>query len=111
MESVLRAICLDVDGLHVVPQQEITGQGLYAIVDLLDRSLRLVIEAEGFEFHGTRDHWRKDSRRFTGLGAHRWWVLRFTWDDVMHRPEWVRLNLEIWLAGGVPDVLTQALAS
>lgn len=32
----------------------------------------------------------KDVRRYTLLTADGWMVLRFTWDDVMLRPGWVR---------------------
>jgi len=54
-ESVLRALCLQVEGLSVVTQHEVRDRGFFAQVDLADPGLRIVIEAEGFEHHGTRE--------------------------------------------------------
>ncbi len=48
IESVLRAICLQVPGLTVTPQLRIERAGRFlAVVDLADERLRIVIEAEG----------------------------------------------------------------
>jgi len=88
-ESVLRALCLQVDGLSVVTQHVVKGSGFFAQVDLADRSLGIVIEAEGFDNHGTRAALKRDCRRYTGLGARGWVVLRFTWDEVMFEPDYV----------------------
>ncbi|MEO7069123.1 MAG: DUF559 domain-containing protein [Nostocoides sp.] len=98
LESVLRAIAVDIPDLVVVPQCEIAEPGLYAIADLADVHHRLVLEAEGYEFHGTRRAWRSDARRFTSLAAYLWTVLRFTYEDLMYRPEEVRWTIEAWLA-------------
>ena len=54
-ESVLRAIALDVPGLHVEPQVRIPGElGLDVRPDLVDVSAALVLEADSFEWHGDR---------------------------------------------------------
>ncbi|CAG7573557.1 uncharacterized protein DUF559 [Barrientosiimonas humi] len=90
MESVLRAICLDVPGLAVTPQLIISDDGFWARVDLGDEDLRIVIEAEGFEHHGTRQGFDKDTERYTELVSRGWLVLRFTWTQIMFHPEWVR---------------------
>ena len=89
-ESVTRAICLQVPGLDVTPQLEISSEHCWARPDLVDRSHRLVIECESYEWHGNRKGFLKDVRRYTLLTADGWMVLRFTWDDVMLRPAWVR---------------------
>jgi very-short-patch-repair endonuclease len=94
-ESVLRAICLRTDGLNPVPQYEIKDGTFYAKVDLADVELRIVIEAESFEHHGTRSALRRDCRRYTGLGARLWAVLRFTWEEVMFEPEQVAAALRL----------------
>ena len=86
-ESVLRAICIQVEGLTVVTQHTIKDAGFYARVDLADQALRLVIEAESFEHHGDRAALRRDCRRYTDLGARGWTVLRFTWEEVMFEPD------------------------
>ena len=94
-ESSLRAIALDA-GLDVVPQVQVTESGLFAMVDLADEGRRLVVEAESYEHHGTRQGFRKDVRRYTELAVFGWTVLRFTWEDVMLQPAYVRWALESW---------------
>jgi len=49
-----------------------------------------VIEAESWEFHGTKEGFQRDVRRYTELVRQGWLVVRFLWDDVMHRPDHVR---------------------
>ncbi len=97
-ESVLRAICLDVPGLSVTPQVPLADDGIWVVVDLADARLRLVIEAEGFEFHGTRRGLVRDCRRYTEITVLGWSILRFTWEDVMYDPAWVRWALTAWIA-------------
>jgi very-short-patch-repair endonuclease len=97
-ESVLRAICLDIPGLDLRPQFQVTGDGIWTMVDLADERLRLVIEAEGYEFHGTRRGLVKDCRRYTEITVLGWSILRFTWEDVKLSPAWVRWAVTGWLA-------------
>lgn len=92
-ESALRAICLDVPGLRVTTQFEIRAGQLSARVDLADRHLRIVIEAESVEFHATAQAFRRDCRRYTALTLDGWLVLRFTWADVFHDQDSVRAAL------------------
>lgn len=87
LESVLRAICCDVPGLRVDTQVQIADP--WARVDLCDARLQLVIEAEGFETHATRDGFDKDCARYTALACHGYLVLRFTYAQVMRNPDWV----------------------
>ena len=90
-ESVLRAIALEVPGLQVEPQVRLRGRlALDVRPDLADRRLRIVLEADSFEWHGDRAALRRDARRYDLLVANGWAVLRFSWEDVMHQPEWVR---------------------
>jgi very-short-patch-repair endonuclease len=96
---VLRSICRDVEGLSVTPQYQIVADGIWAVVDLADERLRLVVEAEGFEFHGTRRGLVRDCRRYTEMTVLGWSILRFTWEDVMYRPEWVRWAITAWISG------------
>ena len=93
LESVLHALCLEVDGLQVQQQVVIRAPGGNATVDLADKALRLVIEAEGYETHGTRSGFDKDCRRYTVLVCRDWLVLRFTWTQVMFEPQWVVTRL------------------
>lgn len=89
-ESTLRAIALTIPGLRVRPQLVINSPHVWARVDLGDCELMIVVEAESFEFHADRAGFRKDVRRYTLLAADGWLVLRFTWEDVMLRPDYVR---------------------
>jgi very-short-patch-repair endonuclease len=98
-ESVLRSICREVRGLEVSSQYQIAHDGIWAIVDLADPRLRLVVEAEGFEFHGTRRGLVRDCHRYTEITVLGWSVLRFTWEDVMYDPDWVRWAITAWIAG------------
>lgn len=90
-ESSLRAIALDVPGLTVVPQHRIDVDGAFlARVDLADVRLRIVLEADSFEFHGESQLLERDCRRYDELTVDDWLVLRFSWSQVMTKPQWVR---------------------
>ena len=106
-ESVTRAICLQVPGLEVTPQVVLSTDHYWACPDLVDRERRLVVECESYEWHGNRKGFLKDIRRYTLLSADGWTVLRFTWDDVMLRPDWVR---EV-LARALGDARTEVAAA
>jgi len=99
-ESCLRAVARSVPGLHVVPQMEVPGIGR---VDLGDPVLRTVIEGDSFEFHSHPADFRRDVRRYTALVRSGWRVIRFCWEDAMHRQEYVAAVLE--------DIVRQPVAS
>ncbi|HEY6932946.1 MAG TPA: hypothetical protein VI452_06060 [Marmoricola sp.] len=86
-ESVLRAIAGDVPGLHVVPQGDV---GTIGHADLTDARLRIAIEADSYEFHSLPEAFRYDVRRYTDMVRAGWLVVRFVWEDVMHKPAYVR---------------------
>jgi very-short-patch-repair endonuclease len=87
------AIALDVPGIDVRPQVEITGRGFSVRPDLVDVERRLVVEADSFAWHGDRSSLRWDSQRYNNLVVRGWLVLRFAWEDVMHDPAYVRRTL------------------
>lgn len=90
-ESVLRAIALDVPGLTVHPQGWVGHSGR---ADLVDERLMIAIEADSWEFHGgSRETFRHDVRRYAEFARRGWVVVRFLWEDVMHRPEHVHRAL------------------
>lgn len=92
-ESVLRAICLDVAGLHVRPQVLITSVDPWVRPDLVDEGHRIVLEADSFEWHGDRAALRRDAQRYNLLVVDGWLVLRFCWEDVMFDQDRVRRAL------------------
>lgn len=98
LESVLRAIALDIPGVSMQPQHLVADTGLYATLDLGDPVERLALEAEGFEAHRTRKDLHRDARRYTELSIRLWTVLRYSWEDVMLDPDWVRWTIRVFLA-------------
>lgn len=96
-ESVLRALCLEA-GLAVVPQRAIRlGTGTVH-PDLVCPAARAVFEADSWTHHAHRRGHRTDCARYNLLSLAGWRVFRFTWEQVMHEPDyvrWVLLNLEL----------------
>jgi very-short-patch-repair endonuclease len=88
-ESALRGVLIDAGLTDFTPQVEIQLPGRRVRVDLADRARKLVIEADSYEYHGTRDGWERDCRRYDDLVAAGWVVLRFTWRQVVDQPAWV----------------------
>lgn len=73
--------------------------------DLVDARLRIAIEAESHEFHSDRAALARDVHRHTGFTRHGWRVVRFTWEDVMFDPAYVRAVLcDVVAAAGPADV-------
>lgn len=89
-ESGLRAIARDVPALDVRPQGWVGQAGR---ADLVDDLLLIAIEADSWEHHGTRETFRHDVRRYTEFARLGWVVVRFLWEDVMHRPDLVHRHL------------------
>jgi very-short-patch-repair endonuclease len=79
----------------VIPQYRVDVGGLVLHPDIADPLRGIVVEAESWEYHGKRQaDFERDCERYTLLAVSGWLVLRFTWKQVMHRPEWVvaRIN-------------------
>lgn len=89
-ESVLRAIAEDVPGLVVRPQVSIRVPEFLGRPDLVDERLMVILEADSFSWHGDRAALRRDARRYNRFVVNGWLVLRFSWEDVMFDPGWVR---------------------
>jgi very-short-patch-repair endonuclease len=89
-ESVLRAVAVEVPGLRVEPQVTIREPDIVARPDLVDARLRIVLEADSFEWHGGRAQLSADARRYDLLVVNGWLVLRFSYEHVMTQPEFVR---------------------
>ena len=99
LESVLRALALDVPGLRVRPQVPLYAGGRFlGRPDLVDPDLRIVLEADSFAWHGDRAALARDARRYTEMVVAGWFVLRFSYEAVMGDPAWVAEML-----GGLVD--------
>ena len=57
--------------------------------DLAWPEVRLAVEVDGWETHGSREAFQDDRERDALMVAMGWRVLRFTWDDVVKRPGYV----------------------
>lgn len=97
-ESALRAIALGVPGMSVRPQVAIYDPRFLGRPDLVDECLRIVLEADSFEWHGGRQALCDDARRYNRFVVRGWLVLRFSWEDVMFHADEVRRVLEAAVA-------------
>ena len=89
-ESTLRAIASTVPGLSVRPQSPLRvarDQELHP--DLLDDQLRIVIEAESFEWHGDRRQLSIDCWRYNAFANLGYVVVRFSWEQVIFNAPYV----------------------
>ncbi len=94
-ESSLRAIALDVPGWSSSPRSASgCAGGARVAPDLVDVTLGLVLEADSHEFHTGRARLTSDCWRYDELVVGGWWVLRFTWEQVMFEQVWVRSVLQ-----------------
>jgi very-short-patch-repair endonuclease len=62
-------------------------------VDAAWPDVKLAVEVDGFESHGTRSAFQRDLDRQNVLVLRGWTVLRFTWNDVVRRPAHVARQL------------------
>lgn len=98
LESMLRALLIDA-GIEGFEAQVLVTHGTFrARVDLGHRRARLALEAEGFEFHGSRRDFAADCHRYDELVAAGWLVLRFTYEQVVGDPAWVVATVRAALA-------------
>lgn len=90
LESLLRVQLHDAGFPAPCTQYEVRAAGRFvARVDFCWPAARLVVEADGFAFHSDRASYRKDRQRMNQLESLGWRVLRFTWEDVVGRPEYI----------------------
>lgn len=68
-------------------QHELTIAGRRRRVDFAVPELRIAIEVDGYEHHSRRAVWQDDLQRQNELQAAGWIVLRFSWADVLNRPD------------------------
>lgn len=59
---------------------------------------RLVIEVDGYAYHSGDDRFQRDRTKQNALLAAGWRVLRFTWADLVDRPDTVLARITEILA-------------
>ena len=91
-ESVLRALVIEA-GFSAVTQLPIEVDGLVLHPDIADVDCRLVVEADSWTHHAGKDEDELDCARYNALVGDGWTVLRFTWQQAMLSPSYVRFVL------------------
>jgi very-short-patch-repair endonuclease len=106
-ESVLRAVLVAAGLTSFEPQGEVWLGRRLLRPDLVDHAARVAVEADSFAFHGGPEDLERDCERYDTLTAAGWTVLRFSYRQVMNRPEWVvatvRTTLELCGRGRRPS--------
>jgi len=100
---------LELDLARLLRSHRLTGFVHHAViegleVDFAHHGRRLVLETDGFEFHGSREAFEEDRRRDAELQAAGWRVIRLTWRQVSERPGWVAHVVRRSLQGGPTGV-------
>jgi REase_MTES_1575 len=68
-------------------------------VDFAWPAVRVAVEVDGWETHGTRTAFGRDRRRAAALALAGWILLRFTHDDVVRDPGYVIETLGPFVPG------------
>jgi very-short-patch-repair endonuclease len=98
LESMLRALLVE-SGIEGFEPQLLVGHGAFrARLDLGHVRAQLALEADGYQFHGSRSDFAADCRRYDELVAAGWLVLRFTYEQVLSDPTWVITTIRRALA-------------
>lgn len=72
--------------------------GVIGVVDLLFEAERVVVEVDGWRAHSSREAFARDRLRQNRLVQAEYQVLRYTWDDLVHRPQKVIADIRQALA-------------
>lgn len=88
-ESAMRAILTGVEELNLELQFDPTGQG-WVYHDLADVGRGIAFEADGYEFHGTKDAFLKGCRRTVRSMSRGWIVVPCTFEMVTGDADWLR---------------------
>jgi very-short-patch-repair endonuclease len=90
MESGLRGVLLTAGITQFEPQFPVRiSNGMTYHADLGDATSRILIEADSFLNHGSRNQLRADAHRYDEFVAAGYVVLRFTWPHIMDHRTWL----------------------
>jgi very-short-patch-repair endonuclease len=99
LESIFRVVLWSAGVPAPLSQYEVVDGLFMARVDFAWPDYRLIVELDGFAYHADRASYRNDRERGNQLERLRWRVLRFTWEDVMFRPDEVVALILAAIAG------------
>lgn len=88
--SILEVLVLDLCRRENLPPPEVNRNQEGHLVDFRWTDRRLVVEADGYEFHRGHGSFERDAERDNDLRATGWTVLRFTYRMLKYRPEYVK---------------------
>lgn len=86
-ESLLEAIVLGLVHEGRIPLPEINKKTKQYRPDFRWPAQRVIVEADGYEFHRGMEMFENDTLRANRLKGDKWTILRFTWRQVDERPE------------------------
>ncbi|MCU1600565.1 MAG: hypothetical protein JWO22_1274 [Frankiales bacterium] len=96
LESAFRVLMLESGIIRPSSQQVLAGAGR---VDFVWRDHRLVVECDGRRWHDPADARNTDRRRENALALGSWMLLRFSWAEIVHDPEYVVASVRTALQG------------
>ncbi|MGH3764300.1 MAG: DUF559 domain-containing protein [Pseudonocardiaceae bacterium] len=82
-----------------VANHRVVLAGIEYLIDVAVVERRLAIEVDGWAWHSDVDRFGHDRRRQNALVLAGWTVLRFTWHDLVSRPEAVVAQIKLALRG------------
>ncbi len=111
LESLLRVLLTEAGLAPTCSQWTVRdAEGRFvARVDFAYPGARLLVEADGFEFHSERADYRQDRRRANAYALADWSLLRFSWEDVTLDPDYVVATVQAELAKVAREVRTSAV--
>lgn len=68
------------------------------VLDFAFAGLKVAVEVDGFAYHSNVDRFQRDRRRQNALVRAGWIVLRFTWHDIVERPDAVVAEIHAVIA-------------
>lgn len=85
-----------IHGWSVNAPMTVMGETFYP--DFCFARERVIVEIDGWAWHHTPKRFQRDRSRQNALVLQGWLVLRFTWFDLVDRPEWVLAQVRAALA-------------
>ena len=101
LETLLRLLFVRAGLAPEALQHEVRDNAgrVLARLDMAWPSVRLAVEADGREYHDDPDALYRDRHRANDVVLEGWRILRFTWADVLRRPEWVVAQIRRAITG------------